>query len=799
MTMHARSALAMRPLLVGAALAATLAGTAAVAQTPPASTVPTIDLRASPPKLNAPAEPAATNAAAGDLVTLNFVAVDLDAVVGAIGQMTNRTFIVDPRVRGQITLATPKPVTREEAYRMLLSVLRLQGFAVVEDGKFAKVVPESDAKLQNGRVDAGAAGARGDQVVTQVFRLNYESAANLVPVLRPLISPNNTISAYDANNTLVITDYADNLRRIGRIIATVDVPGAVDLEIIPLKHATAIDMATLVTRLLDDGRTQGAPAAGQRVTLLADQRTNSLLLRAASRLRAEQAKSLIARLDQPTQGSGNVNIVYLKNAEATKLAQLLRAILSGDSTPIQSTSTPSLASSSSSSSSSSSTTSSSSGSSSLTAGSSTSPTLSASGSSSNGSATTTGAIQADPATNSLIITAPEPVYRNIREIIEKLDMRRAQVFIETLIVEVSAETAAQLGIQWLNLSGLGKSSASVIGGQVFSNGGTSIVSAAQDLSSISDGFNIGLAKGSLTIPGVGTVANLGLLANVLQSDTSANVLSAPNIMTLDNEQATTMVGQNVPFVTGTYTTSSSSSTNPYQTVERKDVGVTLKVKPQVSEGGAVRLQIYQEVSSVADKTLSAGIITNKRSIETNVVVDDGQIIVLGGLVDDETSNSVDKVPVLGDLPVIGALFRSDKRTRTKTNLMVFLRPHVVRDTAASNSVLFDRYDFMRNRGQENAMPEHWLLPNMQLPDLPPLDENRTVKGAAPLIDSAPELMRQHGVSAQPASPAAAKTDATKTDATKTDAAKTDATKTDATKAQQPATAPAAPLDGTSQN
>ena len=567
--------------------------------------------------------------------------------------------------------------------------------------------------------------------MTQVFRLNYESAANLVPVLRPLISPNNTISAYDANNTLVITDYADKLRRIGRIIATVDVPGAVDLEIIPLKYATAIDMATLVTRLLEDGRAQGAPA-GQRVTLLADQRTNSLLLRAASRLRAEQAKSLVARLDQPTQGNGNVNIVYLKNAEATKLAQLLRSILTADTSQIQSaSSTPSL---------SSNTTTGSSGSttsgSTLTAGSAASPILGGSTTNTSSSGSGGGMIQADPATNSLIITAPEPVYRNIRDIIEKLDVRRAQVFIETLIVEVTSDTAAQFGVQWLNLGGVGNTSGtSVIGGQVFNNAGTSIVGAAQNLSTISSGLNIGVVRGTITLPGIGEVTNLGFLARALESTGNANILSTPNIMTLDNEEAKAVVGQNVPFVTGTYTNTSgnSSTVNPFQTVERKDVGITLKVKPQVSEGGAVRMQIYQEVSSVADSSLSAGLITNKRSLETNVIVDDGQIIVLGGLVEDKATNGIDKVPLLGDIPVVGSLFRSEKRQRTKTNLMVFLRPYVIRDGSASSSIVMDRYDYMRAVGHENAPKDHWLLPNMQTPDLAPLDAKGTVKPPASLI------------------------------------------------------------------
>ena len=687
--------------------------------------------------------------AAGDKVSLNFVQADIDAVAGAIGQMSNRTFILDPRVRGQITLATPEPVARDEAYRMLLAVLRMQGFAVVEDGRFAKVVPEPDAKLHGGRVDAKEqASVRGDQIVTQVFRLNYESAASMVPVLRPLISPNNTLTAHDANNALIITDYAENLKRVGRIIATLDVPGAVELEVIALKHAVAIDLATMVTRLLDDGRAAAAGAA-PRVTVLADSRTNSLLLRSNSRLRAEQAKSLIERLDQPGQRNGNIHIVYLRNAEAPKLAQLLRSIMTGDAGQTNASSTSSagfsstIGNSGASTGTMASTTSSTNGNqiaataTGLNGNSSLSGSSSSSGNTPAAQAIAGGIIQADPATNSLIITAPEPVYRNLRDIIEKLDVRRAQVFIETLIVEVSSDTAAEFGVQWLNLSGLDNTGTSVIGGQVFSNAGTSIVSAAQDLTTISSGFNIGVVRGKITLPGIGEVTNLGFLARALESRGNANILSTPNIMTLDNEEASAVVGQNVPFVTGSYTNTTSSTTsssvNPFQTIERKDVGITLKVKPQVSEGGAVKMRIYQEVSNVLDKSMAAGIITNKRSLDTNVVVDDGQIIVLGGLVEDRASNGADKVPLLGDIPVLGTLFRSEKRTRNKTNLMVFLRPYVIRDAASASAVVADRYDFMRARGQESEATKHWALPDVTLPTLPELDKNATVKPPAPLI------------------------------------------------------------------
>ncbi|WP_051378770.1 type II secretion system secretin GspD [Derxia gummosa] len=711
------------------------------------------------------AAPAGANAGGSDLVSLNFVNADLDAVVGAIGQMTNRTFIVDPRVRGQVTLATPNPVPRAEAYRMLLSVLRLQGFSVVEDGSYAKVLPEADAKLQSGPVAGLVPGNRGDQIVTQIFRLNYESASAMVPVLRPLISPNNTITAYPSNNSLVITDYAENIRRIEKIITSVDVPAAAELEVIPLKFGLAVDMAALLTRMVDDSQRGGQTDPGQKVTIVADQRSNALLLRASSKARADSVRNLVAKLDIPSAGRGNINVVYLKNADAVKLAATLRAIINADTSG--------------------SNTNSSSGSGFLSGGSGTGGTSGTSGSGglggnsgsfgSSGSSSTSGfggtgsgssggflggssssqsgfgasgttgqqggIVQADPATNTLIITAPEPVYRNLRDIIEKLDARRAQVFIEALIVEVSADKTAEMGIQWQDLSGLTGSGTNLIGGTNFGSTGTNILTAAANVASVGQGLNLGLVRGSITINGT-TYTNFGVLARALETNTNANVLSTPNLLTLDNEEAKIVVGQNVPFITGQYTnassTSSSSSTvNPFQTIERKDVGLTLHVKPAVSEGGGVRMQIHQEVSAVVSTTLSSGIITNTRQIDSSVVVDDGQIIVLGGLVQDEITDSVSKVPLLGDIPYLGALFRYSSRERKKTNLMVFLRPRIIRNLADSQSVTVDRYDYMRVRTSEQQPAPSFILPDTRGMQLPALDGSYTIKPPAMLMQPAP--------------------------------------------------------------
>lgn len=680
-----------------------------------------------------------------DAVTLNFVNADLDAVVRAIGQYTGRSFVVDPRAKGTLTLVTERPVSKAQAYEQLLAALRLQGFTIVEAGGTARVVPEADAKLQGGAVVAPASVApRGDQIVTQVFRLNYESASSLVPVLRPLIAPNNTISAYPANNTLVITDYADNLRRIARIIEAVDTPATSEVELLPVRHGLASELAAIMNRVLDESSRGAAADPGQRVAVLAEPRTNSLIVRAPSPARLALARSLLARLDQPAVTPGNINVVYLKNAEAAKLAPLLRAIIATDPSYA-----PAAA-----------------GSTSLApqagagSGIGMSPASAAPGPAGGGAAAgaagaggagggpLAGMIQADAATNSLIITAPDPLYRNVRAIIDKLDVRRAQVVIESLIVEVAADKAAEFGVQWQALGGLDNNKASVVGGTNFGPSGSNIIGAAQNLASLGPGLNLGVIKGKVNIPGVGEVLNLGFLARALEATANANILSTPTIQTLDNEEAKFLVGQNVPLVTGSYTNTgaSGSTVNPFQTFERKDIGLQLRVKPQISEGGVVRLQIYQELSSIQGTATTAegggGIITSKRSFESMVLVEDGSIVVLGGLIEDKTRNEVSSVPLLGDIPYLGRLFKYENRSRTKTNLIVFLRPYVVRDEARASSLALDRYDYIRGQVNASQPAESLLFRGLQgdlLPELPlaPGERARPAPAASPAAQPAP--------------------------------------------------------------
>ena len=653
--------------------------------------------------------------AADDAVTLNFVNADIDAVVRAVAEMTGRNFVVDPRVKGVVNIVSSRPVPRSAIYPTLLSALRLQGFTAVEGDGVTKIIPEADAKQQGSPVVTGGNAGGGDRLVTAVYALKFESATQLVNVLRPLITPNNAIAALPSANVLVITDYAENLRRIDKIIGSLDVPPAGEPIIVPVRYASALDLVQIVGRLM--GETGQAPGVAadpqQRLTLVADPRSNSVLVRAESAARIARVRSLIEQLDTPGRAGGNIFIIYLKNAEAVRVAATLRSLLSGGNDISASAGSVSL----------------------TTPG---GATLSATGGSTgvapiaavapagNSNSFTAGSvtIQADAANNALIVMAPEPMYNNIRAVIEKLDTKRAQVYVEALIVEVSADRAAEFGIQWQYLQGSQNSSSYVGGGTNFGvrGSGNNIIDTSANLGSAANGLNLGIIRGSITIPGLGTITNLALLVRALQGDNTANILATPNLLTLDNEEARIVVGQNVPFITGQYAqTGSTSTVTPFQTIERRDVGLTLRVRPQITEGGTVRLNVYEEVSRVQDTSNPAGIITNKRSLESTVLIEDGQIIVLGGLITDSQTDGTQKLPFLGDVPVVGALFRYDTRARNKTNLMVFLRPTIVRNAAIGGALTSDRYDYIIGeqraiQSNPNAIPP--ILPNFDDPQLP---------------------------------------------------------------------------------
>ncbi len=690
-----------------------LAGLLACGQTPQAQTAEQGGARAR--AANAPAghSPELKSSAK---VTVNFVNADVEAVTRAMAAMIERQIAVDPRVKGTITLYSDQALSVREAYLNYLSALRGLGFTMVENGGLLKVVPEAEAKLQTGTVSVGEPRLRGDQILTQIFTLNHESPNNLVAVLRPLISANNTINASMGSNSLVITDYADNLQRIAKIIAALDRPAGSDIEVIPLKHALASDLAPMVQRLVDGSSGSsvqpGLPVAGGKLTVLVDSRSNALILRAANPAQLVMALSIIDKLDQPTHAgaaAGNIWVVYLKNADAVKLAAVLRAAFAAGAatsgTGVSGTGAPT-------------------------------PVVARAPDGGAGGATpattpvaasaspsTGGFIQADPATNSLIITAAEPLYRQIRNVIDRLDTRRAQIYIETLIVKVDAEKMAEIGVQWQAISGNQNSATNYVGGTNLGRPG--IVDLTRAINSGSDGLaalaipsglNFGILKK------VGDLYNIAALARFLETKTDANVLATPNMVALDNEEAKIIVGQNVPFLTGSFTTNTSGSNNPFQTIERKDVGLTLRIKSQIGENGTIRLIIYQENSTVvpSSRLSPQGLTTDKSAIETTVVVDDGQIMVLGGLLKDEYGGSVEQVPWLGSLPIVGALFRYDSRTRTKSNLMVFLRPMIIRTQDDSNVLTMDRYDLIRAAQQGPGQPIiRPLLPINDAPVAPP--------------------------------------------------------------------------------
>jgi general secretion pathway protein D len=674
-------------------------------------------------------------------VTVNFVNADIEAVTRAFAAMLDRSILVDPRVRGSMTVYSEQPQSVTQAFQSYQSALRGLGFAVVESGGLLKVVPEADAKLQTGTVSVGEVGPRGNQVITQIFPLRFENPNNLVAVLRPLISANNTINANLGSNSLVITDYADNLQRLARIISALDQPSNTGVEVIPLQHVVAGDIAPLVQRLAESGTSApGAPnAASGSTTVLADARSNSLLVRAANPARLELVRSTVQQLDRPSTligPGGGLWVVHLKNADAVKLATVIRAAfgaLAGGGAAAAAQGG---------------------GAGGRAGGAINSPNTRGGSAAAttpvaeSADPSTGGFIQADPATNSLVITAPEPLYRQVRAMIDQLDARRAQVYIESMIVEVSGGDAADFGFQWQGLLGKSGDSTGLIAGTNFTpvGGAGNIIGvntgAVQGQINVGEGLNLGLLRS------INGVVSLAAIARALQSQANTNIVSTPNLITLDNEEAKIVVGENVPFITGQFTGAggTGANANPFQTIERQDVGITLRIKPQIGEGGAVRMQIFQEQSSVlattAAGTTNAGPSTSKRSIEGTVVVDDGQILVLGGLIEDRFITNRSKVPLLGDIPWLGALFRSESRERRRTNLMVFLRPIVMRDAESANRFSVDRYEQMRGQQERSQPPQSVVLPINESPVLPPRPTLPAASAAsspplAPVLDTVP--------------------------------------------------------------
>ena len=597
-----------------------------------------------------------------ELVTLNFSDADLIAVINSVSQITGKNFIIDPRVKGKVTVISSKPLDEEEVYQVFLSILQVHGFATVPTKNAIKIIPDATAK-QNATPLTRGDEEPGDQLVTRVLQINYINAAQLVPILRPLVAQQGHLAAYAATNVLIISDRASNIGRIDRIIHQIDRKSDSDIEIIKLKYAFAAEVVRLLTSLNVRGPDQKNPLSGQ-VKFTADERTNSILLSGEKSKRLKYL-AIISALDEPVESTGNTHVVYLHYAQAKNIASILSNV-GAEVIKAEAQNTPVTRS---------------------------------------GAAVSSVSVQADETSNALVITAPASVYPALRAVIQQLDIPRAQVHIEAIIAEILLDTSDEFGVQWLI-------DASPTGDPVFSSqfsgSGSSIASIASGI--IPDGMVLGL--GRLDDPNLNFVA----LIRALSGDSETNLLSTPSIVTLDNQEAEIIVGQNVPIVTGetAITGTTGAITNPFRTIERLDIGISLKVKPQINEGNTITLSIEQEVSSISGSATSAvDIIINKRSIKTTVLLEDGELLVLGGLIDDKVIDTVQKVPFLGDIPILGALFRSTKLTKAKQTLVVFIRATIIKDPDKARALSRRKYNFMRDLQLQYFDEEDPIIPVLE--------------------------------------------------------------------------------------
>ena len=627
--------------------------------------------------------PALMSPAWADEITLNLKDADIRALISTVSKFTGKNFIIDPRVKAKVTVISANTLTPEEVYEVFLSVLQVHGYAAVPTGTVIKIVPEVNAKqgplpLSRSNQDEYPQ----DELVTKIIKLDHVPASQLVPILRPLVPQQGHLAAYNPTNTMIITDHAGNINRLMKIIAEVDRPDSDELEIIPLKHASASELV----RILNSLKPRGAKDVADTAQLAADDRTNSILI-TGDRATRLKMRATISHLDTPLEdGGGNTHVIYLKYAKAENLVTILTGLKDQSSSSSKSAPAKPAA-----------------------------PNTSVSVVSQNA------IIQADEETNALIITADPNTVKNLKAVIRQLDIRRAQVLIEAIIAEITTTNDKEIGVG-IAVDGTSRSDGALpVGVSNFAGIGEILTAIIGDTTPTSVPAGLSFALGDETSSGV----RYGALLRALQSDTNTNILSTPNIVTLDNEEAELIVGQNLPFVTGSFTgTGSTDPQNPFQTIERQDVGLTLKVTPQINEGDTVKLVLEQETSSVIPGTVEQGIATRKRSIKTSVLVDDGGILILGGLIQEEVSDTQSKVPLLGDIPLLGALFRTESTNRSKQNLMVFLRPSILRDHKDAAFVTNEKYNLIRGMESEayNEEDGSFGLLDSAAPKLPPIEE-----------------------------------------------------------------------------
>jgi general secretion pathway protein D len=625
-------------------------------------------------------------------ITPNYVGVDLRAIVQAVSAVTGKNFIVDPRVRAEVTMLSSTPMSPDAFYEAFLSILAVHGFAAVPAGDITKIIPDASVRQFPGYLSAD--GASDDDIVTQVIQVQNVGAAQLVPILRPLIPQYGHLAAHPGSNMLIISDRASNVTRMIAIIRRIDQSNDDDIEVVPLQHASSAEVVRVLTALTQTPRSDGAPVT---TSLVADARTNSVLIGGdkSERLRL---RAIIAHLDTPLEDGGDTQVRYLRYADAEELATKLQQHFTQQ----------------------------------LTGGQAGAPA---------GAAAASGSSQvsvwADTQTNAIVVTAPPKMMRSLTSIVDKLDIRRAQVLVEAIIVEVIADRTAELGVTWAVTDDSGTNP---LGATNFPDFGPGVVQLGGALAGGGDGTaNAGSLIGTGITVGVGRIRDQGVsfaaILRALEGDADTNIISTPSIVTTDNEEASLNVGQEVPFVTGSFSNTGSvgGAINPFQTIQREQVGVKLTITPQINEGDSLLLKISQEISNIAQSAAGAvDLITNERTIETTVIVEDGEIIVLGGLLEDQLRESDQRVPVLGSIPVIGALFRARKTDKIKMNLMVFIRPKILRDNVATSIETNAKYNYIRDvqqQGRGGKGGRVAIMPGEDRPVLPPLEE----LGPAPVI------------------------------------------------------------------
>ena len=613
-------------------------------------------------------------------VTLNLKGVDIEALVQMVADVTHKNFVIDERVKGKVTVISNQAMDETALYNTFISVLSVHGYAAIPAGNVIKIVPEAIAKTAYTPVNSQAS---DDQIITQIIKVQHLKAGQLIPILRPLIPQQGHIASPPDSNLLIISDRAANVQRLLKIIKRIDIAPQNEIEVMMLSHASASD----IVRILNGLKQQNLNKSPNQQQLIADERTNSILI-SGSKSERLKTKALISHLDTPLETVGNTQVIYLRYARATELADILKGMISPQKTQQRSANkTP------------------------LTAN--------------NNAAKLTipTQVQADKATNSLIISAAPDVLQSLKSVITKLDIRRAQVLVEAIIVELSVNKSKELGVQWI-LDG-SNSSSTPIGVVNFSNAGSGILDVASGLlnntiSTAGKGGVLGLGNYSAD-----NRINFGVLLQALAADSEANILSTPSLVTLDNQEAEIHVGQNVPFVTGQYTNTGAASgaTNPFQTIQRQDIGIKLRIKPQINEGSSILLEIEQEVSSLAASSVSTtDIVTDNRELRTTVMVEDGQMVILGGLMTEDLSDTEQKVPGLGDIPLLGKLFSSQNTRKSKRNLMIFLHPTILRDASAEQQVTHGKYKFMRQQQLKQKQNADLLLEEDNIPILPKLNE-----------------------------------------------------------------------------